>query len=166
MRLNTAGAMRQLGALTSDAVKHMVSTPIGEDGLAVGVTGRLEGVNAIDTGTCGCRREEAHGSSGLLHGFWSLWDRRWAVRQMHHFHAFRTARSMHIVLSRPFTSFLWARLDRVLPPLLWRRHPHACRHRRRLQAAVRCCHRRVGLHRADARPVARGGHGVELLLQM
>ena len=50
MRLKTAGAMRQLAGLTADTVATMLSLPIGEDGLACGLTGTLDELNAGDLG--------------------------------------------------------------------------------------------------------------------
>ena len=46
--------MRQLASLTSETVRHMVSIPLGEDGLPAGLSGRLDGLNASDTGAVGC----------------------------------------------------------------------------------------------------------------
>ena len=42
--------MRQLAQLTSETVRHMVSMPLGGDGLPAGLSGQLDGLNAIDTG--------------------------------------------------------------------------------------------------------------------
>lgn len=50
MRQKTAEALRRLGELTSATVRLATSVPIGEDGLVAGVTGTLDGHNAVDTG--------------------------------------------------------------------------------------------------------------------
>ena len=51
MRLKTSEAMRGLGALTADAVACMARLPLGQDGLAAGLTGTLDDRNATDLGT-------------------------------------------------------------------------------------------------------------------
>lgn len=53
MRLKTAEALRGLAGLTSATVRHMACMPLGADGLAAGLTGTLDGHNAIDTGEAG-----------------------------------------------------------------------------------------------------------------
>lgn len=50
VRLQTGAALRGLGKLTGDTVRHMVSLPLDEYGLAKGVTGTLDAHHAADEG--------------------------------------------------------------------------------------------------------------------
>lgn len=74
MQVKTAEAMRKLASLTSATVRHMTSMPIDEEGLAQGVTGTLDGLNAVDTGVFfffffrweGCRAQGSRQSTLAL----------------------------------------------------------------------------------------------------